>query len=94
MSYSEYNNSAVNGQSCAYTTLGKYYNKGTMASVPPTITSGTYVVPVYSAPGYNTLTGNGQGSCSGYYNIQSAYGNGAEGCNQKYVTKACASSLS
>jgi len=85
-------NSFVSGAGCSYSTLSTYNNgsAGGMGSPPAPMgsVSGVYVVPAWGAPGYNTLTMSGQ-SCSGYGNINSAYGGGGGDCNQQYVKKLC-----
>ena len=87
-----YENSAptVNGASCAYSRLTSY-NQGTPGMSPPvpsTTVSGYYVVPTWNyRPPYDTLVKGG--SCSGYANIVTAYGQGAEACDPKYVQKPC-----
>ena len=88
---SEYNNTTVKGASCSYASLANY-NNGSQQMRPPvpaTTVSGTYIVPDYQAPGYNTLSHNVGPSCSGYFNIQTAYGNNGGSCGTKYVTKLC-----
>lgn len=90
---SEYNNSITSGPSCAYARLGSYnkgHGAGAMAPVPATTTSGVYVVPTYSAPGYNTLMhGKKVPGCFPYFGLQAAYGKGANNCKQSYTTKLC-----
>jgi hypothetical protein len=86
----------VNGSSCSYTNL-QNYNSSTAGSlghpaersVRATTVSGNYVVPNYSAIGYNALTHGEQGSCSGYFNITSAYGANANNCNTQYSNSPC-----
>lgn len=88
---SEYNNSSVNGPSCSYANLNNY-NAGSQGMRPPveaTTVSGKYVVPDYAPPGYNTLTNNGAPTCSGYFNIQSAYGQSAGSCDTKFTARMC-----
>ena len=90
--YSETTEPSVGAPACAYATLAKY-NQGSVGMKPqvtPGTVSGHYIVPSYSAPGYNTLThGRTAPSCSGFFNITNAY-KGAEGaCNQKFVRKLC-----
>ena len=87
----EYTNVAV-GNGCAYRTLNNYnqMGKGTSPPVPPTTVIGKYIVPMYGAPGYNTLTHGLKGpSCSGFFNIVDAYGKGAENCSTQYATRLC-----
>ena len=88
---SEYSNNSVSGLSCSYARLASY-NKGSNngPAITPGSVSGKYIVPAYGAPGYNTLTAKGVPSCSGYYNINSAYGkNSGEGCSTQFVQKLC-----
>jgi hypothetical protein len=85
------------GAGCNYAQLGAYNLgfRGIRPPVPLTAVSGYYVVPAYSAPGYDTLThgaaGCGCGSSSGgnYFNIGQAYGSGAGNCNTKYMGSIC-----
>lgn len=83
----------VNASACSYATLS-HYNKSmpgetSRPPIPAGTVSGHYIVPVWGASGYDVLTGNGVGSCSGYFSIESAYGKNAGQCNQKYTTKLC-----
>ena len=87
----ESSNPTVTGASCNYTTLS-HYNVGAMAMQSPTnvTTTGKYVVPQFSAPTYDTLMHGAVPSCSGYFNINSAYKTSSDGnCAQQYVTKLC-----
>ena len=88
---SEYNNAGV-GNSCSYATLQHYnsVSSGSMRLPPQHNVPGQYIVPVWGAPGYNTLThGQKVGSCNGFFNIESAYGKNANHCNTKYITTLC-----
>ena len=90
---SEYNNNAVGASACAYATLSAYNNGSQgLSHIPQTRgqVNGMYIVPQYSVPGYDSLThGQNAGSCSGFFNITSAYGKGANNCNTTYVKKLC-----
>ena len=101
MNYSEYNNSNV-GSACNFATLSTYNasagvgrgNGRGMMGNPPMMrgaadTSGFYLVPNYTAPGYDTLTHQTQGSCSGHFNITNAYGSNSNNCATKYMRKIC-----
>lgn len=83
------------GAGCNYAQLGSYNLgfRGIRPPVPVTSVSGYYVVPAYSAPGYDTLTHGSPGGCgsssSGYFSIGKAYGSGAGSCNTKYVGSIC-----
>ena len=84
----------VNGASCSYVSLANYNSSapGSLGSpaVPTNTVSGVYVVPNYSAIGYNALTHDSSSpSCSGYFNIASAYGAGASQCNTQYHQSPC-----
>jgi len=80
-----------------YAQLGAYNLgfRGIRPPVPLTSVSGYYVVPAYSAPGYDTLTHGGAidgcGSSSGgnYFSIGRAYGQGAGNCSTKYMGSIC-----
>ena len=87
----EYNNATVGGSSCSYATLSNYNGgfQGMRPAIAPSTVSGKYIVPMYSAPGYQTLTHNGVGSCGGYFNIQGAYGENADSASTSYVYKLC-----
>lgn len=94
MSNSDYNNYAAGGASCSYASLGEY-NGGYSMQVPPQgkITSGAYIVPTWSPISYSTFDPKeGRQSCSGYSNIQSAYGSDAARCQTTYRTSLCGNS--
>lgn len=83
---------------CSYAQLGNYTGgfRGIRPPVPTTSVSGYYVVPAYSAPGYDTLThgqagcGCGMGAGGGpYFSIGRAYGYGAGNCNTQYMGSIC-----
>ena len=98
-------NSFVNGNSCDYTTLGNYNatSQGTMnqarAQAAPQVgpggqQQGIYIVPNYGAPGYDTLThGRKTPTCSGFFNITSAYGANANNCNTQFVQRLCSGNV-
>ncbi len=76
-----------------YARLGAYVAgfRGIRPPVPMTTVAGYYVVPTYSAPGYDTLT-HGQPDCSSggpYFSIGKAYGYGAANCNTQYMGAIC-----
>ena len=80
------------GAGCNYAQLGAYNLgfRGIRPPVPLTSVSGYYVVPAYSAPGYDTLT-HGGGSGGNYFSIGQAYGQGSGSgfCNTKYMGSIC-----
>ena len=86
----EYNNYA-SVSACNYKNLGNYSGSGsTMAALPSSMSQNAFVVPQYAAIGYDTLNhGRSVPSCSGYFNIKSAYGAGAGNCSTKYKTTLC-----
>lgn len=86
--YSE-DSSVVGGSGCAYATLSHYNTSHNMGVPRPSNVAGSYVVPVFGSPGYNALTHGAAPSCSGYFNIQSAYHSKGADCNQQYVRKLC-----
>jgi len=84
------------GGGCNYAQLGAYNQgfRGIRPPVPLTAVSGYYVVPAYSAPGYDTLThGSSDGSCGSssgnYFSIGRAYGQNAGNCSTKYMGSVC-----
>lgn len=89
-----YNNYGVyKGGHGPYATLGNYtggFKGGIRPPVPTTSVTGYYIVPSYSAPGYQTLT-HGPPSENGgpYFNIGKAYGYGAGNCNTQYMGSIC-----
>jgi hypothetical protein len=92
---SEYSGQLVGSSPCSYASLANYnYNAPTQDTlrnppVPPTLVQGQYIVPTFGGiPGYNTLVKGGN-SCSGYADINSAYGAGAGSCSPSYVSKLC-----
>ncbi len=80
-----------------YAQLGSYYgngcSRGIQAPVPMSSVSGYYIVPAYSAIGYQTLTAQGRGDpCNAggnYFTIMSAYGAEADNCQQQYMGSLC-----
>ena len=89
---SEYTNSAVQSGPCSYTNLSTYNNGAQgMASAPAmSAAARELIVPTFGGvAGYNTVSGRGVPTCSGYANLQSAYGNNAGGCSSQYVSKLC-----
>ena len=86
----------VHNSSCSYVNLQNYNSQYAGTLGKPSVgaaaraVSGYYVVPSYSAIGYNALThGQEQPSCNGYFNITSAYGAGANDCDQQYGNRSC-----
>ena len=85
----------VNGNSCSYVNLSNYNSSsaGTMGhpdSGSRSTVTGSYVVPNYGAIGYSALTHDSSvPSCSGYFNITSAYGQNADTCNTTYSMSPC-----
>lgn len=98
MSYNPNHKSYGINDGCNYARLGAYNAgfKGIRPPVPMTTTSGYYVVPNYSAPGYDTLTHGGPrgpGGCvessNGYFQINKAYGYGSNNCRTTYSASLC-----
>lgn len=83
--------SSLGGGGCSsYANLGMYNAgfRGIRPPVPTTNVSGYYVVPAYSAPGYQTLT-HGPPTCGPYFDIGKAYGYGAGNCQTQYMGSIC-----
>jgi hypothetical protein len=77
--------------STSYSQLGSYnqgFGAGVRPPVPVTTTAGYYVVPAYSAPGYNTLT-HGRTTGASYFTIGQAYGSDGGACNTQYMGSLC-----
>lgn len=92
-SYSDTTGPSVSGPSCSYATLSHYNNDGKGGVVqlptPKGAVSGSYVVPHYDTIGYDALQHGPVPSCSGYFNIGTAYKGKGGDCSQKYVHKLC-----
>jgi hypothetical protein len=86
---SDYVNFAAGGSSCSYAPLGAY-NADYSMGVPfqGKVTSGQYIVPTWGAIGYDSLSPKVP-SCSGYYDINGAYGSNAGSCQTTYRTSLC-----
>lgn len=89
--YIEGTSPTVGGPSCSYANLSNYNNgsKGMQPPIPRGTVGGYYIVPAFSSPGYNTLMHGSAPSCSGYFDIDSAYQSKGGNCNQQYVRKLC-----
>ena len=58
----------------------------------PVAAPGTYVVPNYSAPGYDALTHGGNTNGVGYFKVTAAYGADSSSCsNMSYASRPCSS---
>jgi|TARA_B100000902_G_C27294063_1_gene908882 hypothetical protein len=84
------------GNGCSYANLQNYnivpQNMGYMNTppIPKSTTQNLYIVPNFSAIGYDALThGLKTPTCSGFYNITDAYGKGANNCNAQYIKQSC-----
>lgn len=92
---SAYNKLYGMNNGCNYARLGTYIAgfKGIRPPIPMTTVSGYYVVPNYSAPGYDALTHGPTGGCgessNGYFQIGKAYGYGANNCTTTYSASLC-----
>ena len=92
MSMSENSNVSVNGPACSYNSLSNYNGTSKRSinhpQVAPGTTSGYYIVPDYSAIGYNALSHGSAPSCAGYFTIDGAYGKNSNNCSTKYMKRA------
>jgi hypothetical protein len=86
---SDYVNYSAGSSSCSYAPLGQYSGDYSMG-VPfqGKVTSGAYIVPTWGAIGYDALT-NKVPNCSGYFDVNSAYGSNAGNCQTTYRTSLC-----
>jgi len=86
--YIDHVNSTVGSSPCSYATLSRYNNGASLGpALRGTTPTGIYIVPDYSAPGYDTLTHSAQPTCGGYFDIGSAYQNGGGSCGTKFVKR-------
>lgn len=86
---SEYDHVTTNNPSYSYNRLGSYTQGYSMNVAPVGVpSSGSYVVPTWSAIGYNDLSGSN--SASGYGTISTSYSN--PNVQQTYTTSMCAPS--
>lgn len=86
---SDYVNYSAGSSSCSYAPLGQYtadYQMG--VPFQGKVSSGQYIVPTWGAIGYDSLTSKVP-SCSGYYDVNSAYGADAGNCQTTYRTSLC-----
>ena len=93
--------SQFNGNGCQYVPLGQYNSAagGCMSNANcQSPGSGKYIVPSYGLMGYNALTvaygsppnARANPSCSGYRNIETAYGKNAGGGScASFTTAPC-----
>lgn len=86
---SDYVNYSAGSSSCQYAPLGQYTGDYSMG-VPfqGKVSSGNYIVPQWGAIGYDALT-NKVPNCSGYFDVNSAYGSDAGNCQTTYRTSLC-----
>jgi len=86
---SEYVNYSSGSSACSYAPLGQYNGDYSMG-VPfqGKVTNGSYVVPTWGGISYDALT-NKVPSCSGYFDVNSAYGSDAGNCQTTYRTSLC-----
>ncbi len=90
----DYSGMSAGGAPCSYTSLGGYTDGYSMNVAPQgKVSSGVYIVPQWDAITYDSLTAPVP-SCSGYSNIDAAYGAGAGSCKTSYSTAMCGSSAS
>lgn len=68
----------------------RFYSGASTGIKAPQMTTGYYVVPDYSTPGYSTLThGTAPSTGVGYFQIDRAYGAGSANCTTNYVAMQC-----
>lgn len=91
---SDYFKPASGAPSCSYANLGGY-NDGYSMSIAPQgkVTSGMFLVPSFSPITYDSLTAKAP-NCTGYFDINQAYGKDAASCQTTYRTSLCGSSNS
>jgi len=85
----EYNNNTSSGASCSYAALGNYTADYSLNIAPQgKQINGAYIVPTWSPISYDALTSSVP-SCSGYADINQAYGKNAGTCQTTYRTSLC-----
>lgn len=86
---SDYVNYSAGSSACNYAPLSQYTADYSMG-VPfqGKVSSGSYIVPTWGSIGYDSLT-NKTPTCSGYYDINGAYGANAGNCQTTYRTSLC-----
>ncbi len=73
----------------SYTNLSNYNTNYRGMVNAPTLSSGAVeIVPEFSTFGYNSLT-HGIPTCSGYFNLQGAYGLAADDYSTRFVQRLC-----
>ena len=73
----------------SYTNLSNYNtNYRGMVNAPTIVSGAVEVVPEFSTFGYNSLT-HGIPTCSGYFNLQGAYGLAADDYSTRFVQRLC-----
>jgi hypothetical protein len=86
----DYNNTTT-GAACSYTNL-QIYNQGPTklsAASSSGVMAGS-IVPQWGGVGYDALSHGAAPSCSGYFNVQSAYPSMAGGnCGTNFVHRGC-----
>jgi hypothetical protein len=79
----EYNKSTVSGNGCSYNNLNgynrNYFGRGSAPIVSQAMSSNVLVIPSYGSSGFDVAQRRPP-SCSGYYNINSAYPNYPNTC--------------
>lgn len=86
---SDYVNYSAGSSACSYAPLGQYNGDYSMG-VPfqGKVTSGAYIVPGWGNLGHDSLA-NKVPNCSGYFDVNSAYGADAGNCQTTYRTSLC-----
>lgn len=73
---------------CAYHTQQTYNSGSVKVPFQGKVSSGVYIVPTWNAISYDALTAKVP-NCSGYADIQNAYGQNAGACQTTYRTSLC-----
>lgn len=88
-SIGEYRMSMVGSKSACggYANLHNYNGSSSLVPNRSGGASGVQIVPVFGAPGYDSLQLGG--GCGGYPGVMDAYGQNAGSCNTKFVQRMC-----
>ena len=76
--------------SSCYASLSHYNKAGAPVPAVAQAVAGAYVVPSFGAPGYDALThGQKSPTCTGHFDITTAYGKDANKCSTHYTRRTC-----
>lgn len=92
--YGEYSRPTVTSGGCSYSTLSSYnqnyFGRGKVGAptLSQTRSQEVVVIPSFGGPGYKALSNTKVPTCSGYYDIDSAYPSYPNACG-KFSSRLC-----